>query len=124
MTRDEALIKLLSIEPEMRSQIVLATGWGVDETLRRLDTLVAQGRVTYCTRNTRGIHGERLYYPADSESRAAGRNAGALPGPSGASRSRVRNVGGGQLREGGALELGRAWAANPQGSGSEEGEQC
>jgi hypothetical protein len=121
VNRDDALLKLLAVEPEYRSNLILVTGWPADETEATLDGLVSRGLVTYCTRNTRGIHGERLYYPTG---RAAGRNAGALPGPSGASRSRVRNVGGGQLREGGALELGRAWAANPQGSGSEEGEQC
>lgn len=121
MTREEALLKLLAVEPDTRSALIVCTGWRIEETEATLDSLVARGLVTYCTKNTRGIHGERLYFPANASCRAARRNAGLVPESAGASRAGVRDARGGQLRSERALELGRAWSAHPQGSGAEEG---
>lgn len=47
MTREEAILKLLAVEPETRDQIILATGWPADETAQVLDKLVAEKRVGY-----------------------------------------------------------------------------
>lgn len=62
MTRSEALLKLLAVEPETRDQIILITGWPADETAAVLDKLVAERRVTYGT-GPYGTEGRRRYYP-------------------------------------------------------------
>lgn len=49
MTRDEALLKLLRVEPETKDGLILVTGWPVQETLDVLDRLVAEKRVGYGT---------------------------------------------------------------------------
>lgn len=46
MTRDEALLKLLSIEPERRDRLHHITGWPAGETEAVLDRLERQGLVT------------------------------------------------------------------------------
>jgi predicted Rossmann fold nucleotide-binding protein DprA/Smf involved in DNA uptake len=47
MTREEAMLKLLAIEPAQRDQLVRETGWGVDETRATLARLAGQGKVTH-----------------------------------------------------------------------------
>jgi predicted Rossmann fold nucleotide-binding protein DprA/Smf involved in DNA uptake len=47
MTRDEAMLKLLAIEPAKRDQLVRETGWGADETRATLERLRDQGKVTH-----------------------------------------------------------------------------
>lgn len=58
MTRDEAMLKLLAVEPETRDRLIDITGWPMEETTGVLDRLVAQKRVTYVNL------GGRRYYPA------------------------------------------------------------
>jgi NaMN:DMB phosphoribosyltransferase len=50
MTRDEAMLKLLALEPETRDRIIVTTGWPVEETCAVLDGLVERGAVefTWC----------------------------------------------------------------------------
>jgi hypothetical protein len=62
MTRSEALLKLLALEPETRARLIVITGWDADGRKAVLDTLVAEGKVTY-RNGTKEQHGERLYYP-------------------------------------------------------------
>lgn len=62
MTRDEALLKLLALEPETKDQIIVCTGWPADETLAVLDRLVIERRVTY-RNGEQGAEGRRRYYP-------------------------------------------------------------
>lgn len=66
MTRDEALLKLLSIEPETKDRLIVATGWPAEETESVLGRLLADGRVTYTTRGPGSGYGvgRRRYYPA------------------------------------------------------------
>jgi hypothetical protein len=47
MTRDEALLKLLALEPETETVLVQVTGWGEEETRSILDKLVQDGRASY-----------------------------------------------------------------------------
>lgn len=47
MTREDALLKLLALEPETERVLVQATGWGEEETLSTLHRLEAQGKVSY-----------------------------------------------------------------------------
>lgn len=47
MTREEALLKLLSVEPERRDQLIVITGWPAEETSALLDKLVAEKKVGY-----------------------------------------------------------------------------
>ena len=43
MTRDEALLKLLAIEPMPRSEVIAVTGWGIDATEEALRGLIDAG---------------------------------------------------------------------------------
>lgn len=63
MTRDEALLKLLAVEPETESGLIRVTGWPVEETVQVLERLVNERRVTYIN-GQQGVHGQRYYYPA------------------------------------------------------------
>jgi DNA-binding IclR family transcriptional regulator len=45
VTRDEAMLKLLALEPASRDALVRETGWGIEETQRVLDELERVGRV-------------------------------------------------------------------------------
>lgn len=56
MTRDEALLKLLAVEPETKDGLILATGWEPRETLAVLERLMQQKRVGY----GRGPHSEGI----------------------------------------------------------------
>lgn len=47
MTRTEALLKLLAIEPATESQLLLQTGWPTDETRATLAQLLAAGQATH-----------------------------------------------------------------------------
>ncbi len=47
MSREDALEKLLRVEPETRDRLILITGWPLDETIAVLDSLVKQKRVGY-----------------------------------------------------------------------------
>lgn len=46
MTRDEAMLKLLTIEPERLERIVQITGWGRDETIATLRRLELAGQIS------------------------------------------------------------------------------
>ena len=59
MTREEALYKLLALEPVKKVDLIQVTGWPVDETERTLKTLMDEGRVTY--RNG-GLGGQGRWY--------------------------------------------------------------
>lgn len=65
MTREDALLKLLAVEPATRDQILVVTGWPTPDTAAVLDSLVEAGHVTY-----RHTGGQRLYYPGCSQRRA------------------------------------------------------
>lgn len=65
MTREEALLKLLSVEPETKDQIVLITGWPAEETVAVLDKLVREHRVGY-GRGPNGCHGRRPYFAREA----------------------------------------------------------
>jgi hypothetical protein len=114
MSRDEALLKLLALEPETRARLIVVTGWDSEDTEAVLDTLVAEGKVTY-RNGHHGATGERLYYPK----RVPQADVGALPVAAGKSRKSVRNVGGGLLRGERPGLAGWPWTANPQGSGGQ-----
>lgn len=60
MTREEALLKLLAVEPETRDQLIQITGWGAVETCDVLDRLVAQKKVGY-GEGPHVSHGRRRY---------------------------------------------------------------
>lgn len=62
MTRTEALLKLLAVEPETKDRIIVATGWPADETAAVLDGLVRDRRVTF-RHGAHGAQGKRMYYP-------------------------------------------------------------
>ena len=47
ITREEAMLKLLALEPERQDRIVQITGWGEGATLEVLEALRKQGRVDY-----------------------------------------------------------------------------
>lgn len=47
MTRDEALLKLIAVEPATEAQLLLETGWPVADTKATLQQLVAERRVTW-----------------------------------------------------------------------------
>jgi hypothetical protein len=50
MTRDDALLKLLALEPETETVLVQATGWGEGETRAVLNRLVEEGKASYTNR--------------------------------------------------------------------------
>ncbi len=62
MTRDEALLKLLAVEPERLDRLILVTGWQAEETRDVLRRLMADGRVTF-RNGFKGQTGGRTYYP-------------------------------------------------------------
>jgi predicted Rossmann fold nucleotide-binding protein DprA/Smf involved in DNA uptake len=64
MTRDEALLKLLAVEPETRDRLIVVTGWPVEETVATLERLVNEGRATYINGGDARIPCQRVYYPA------------------------------------------------------------
>lgn len=61
MTREEALLKLLAVEPDTKDQILRVTGWPADETLAVLESLREQRRVSYVN-GPAGAEGQRLYF--------------------------------------------------------------
>lgn len=65
MTRDEALLKLLAVEPETKDRLIVCTGWPKDETIAVLARLLAQRRVTY-RNGWQGAESRRIYYPRPS----------------------------------------------------------
>lgn len=62
MTREDALLKLLAVEPDTKDQIILATGWPAEETVAVLDGLLQERRVSYVN-GPAGAEGKRLYFP-------------------------------------------------------------
>ena len=108
MTHAEALLKLLSLEPETRSRLIAVTGWDAEETEATLDTLVAQGKVTY-RNGMHGAQGERRYYPTPATSR---RHARALSLATGQSRPGIRNDRSGLVRSERAVASGRLGQAD------------
>lgn len=61
MTREEALLKLLKLEPETKPRLLVVTGWRTEETEETLDRLMREGLVTY-RNGMHGATGERLYF--------------------------------------------------------------
>jgi hypothetical protein len=61
MTREECLLKLLSIEPETQDRLIQITGWPADETVAVLQKLVREHRVGYGN-GPYGCHGRRPYF--------------------------------------------------------------
>jgi hypothetical protein len=114
MTRSEALLKLLALEPETKSRLIVITGWNADETEATLDSLVKDGKVTY-RNGTQGAHGERLYYAKPVPQG----DISSLPVAAGASRKRVRHNGSGLVRGERQGLAGWPWTATTQGSGEE-----
>jgi len=53
MTREEALLKLIAVEPVTQGQLVHETGWGIEATKETLARLREQHRVTYWSGNNR-----------------------------------------------------------------------
>lgn len=47
MTRDEALLKLLAIEPMPRADIPVATGWSIADAAGTVDALMATGQIAF-----------------------------------------------------------------------------
>lgn len=64
MTREDALLKLLAVEPETKDQIIIVTGWPADETAAVLEKLVAEKRVGYGN-GPNGTEGRRRYFPRE-----------------------------------------------------------
>jgi hypothetical protein len=57
MTREEAMLKLLAIEPERQDRLVQICGWGEGDTLDVLAALKAAGRIrTIATLSVAGGH--------------------------------------------------------------------
>lgn len=65
MTRDEAMLKLLAIEPETQDRIIQITGWPADETVQVLQRLVRQHLVGY-GRGPNGCYGRRPYFTREA----------------------------------------------------------
>jgi hypothetical protein len=65
VTREEALIKLLKLEPETKDQLIQITGWPADETVAVLDKLVREHRVGYGN-GPNGCHGRRPYFAREA----------------------------------------------------------
>lgn len=53
MTHDQAMLKLLAIEPECREVLEHVTGWPKAETHASLQRLLHQGAITYWNGNYR-----------------------------------------------------------------------
>lgn len=62
MTRDEALLKLLSVEPATHAELVKVTGWPIAETLTTLQRLIGAGLVTWRNGGHDASAGFRWYY--------------------------------------------------------------
>lgn len=120
MTRSEALLKLLALEPETRSRLIVVTGWDSEETEATLDRLVEDGLVTY-RNGTHGARGERRYYPKPGKGRKASGNARVLPSATGAVRSDLHDACSGLLRGAGAVASGRLGSASAAGNREAEG---
>lgn len=67
MTRDEAMLKLLAVEPECMEALKSVTGWPKDETHATVQRLVARGAITYW----HGKH-RRWFYPVRNNRRNHG----------------------------------------------------
>jgi len=66
MTRSEALLKLLAVEPETRDRLIMVTGWPADETTALLAELLHRRKVGY--RNGRaGAESRRIYYARQTQ---------------------------------------------------------
>lgn len=65
MTREDALVKLLSIEPETQDRIIMITGWPADETVAVLQKLVQEKRVGYGN-GPYCCHGRRPYFAKEA----------------------------------------------------------
>lgn len=61
MSREDALVKLLALEPETQDRIIQITGWPADETVAVLQKLVREHRVGY-GRGANSCHGRRPYF--------------------------------------------------------------
>jgi predicted Rossmann fold nucleotide-binding protein DprA/Smf involved in DNA uptake len=66
MTREEALLKLLAVEPATRAELLLVTGWPIEETTATLQQLQDQGKVTY-----RNGCGHQWFQPAAARTNRA-----------------------------------------------------
>ena len=114
MERPEALLKLLSVEPEGSFRLGIITGWGDTEARRVLNELLAQGKVRYRFGGYGAAEGQRLYYPTKESGLPS------LPGPTGKSRGGVRDTCSGLVREGRALESAWFGEEDSQRSGAKE----
>ena len=65
MTREEAILKLLAVEPETRDQIILISGWPAEETTAVLAKLLQQKRVGYGN-GPYAAEGRRRYFPREA----------------------------------------------------------
>ncbi len=64
MTREEALLKLLAVEPDTRDNLIRATGWPAAEARAVFDRLVRERRIGRWNWTTlKGSSGRRLYAP-------------------------------------------------------------
>jgi hypothetical protein len=90
VTRTEALLKLLELEPETRDQIIVITGWPAEETEAVLDHLVATGQIGRTLGGGGYGFGRRLYFTrkphAVPDLQELGREANAAGDPQGAPR--------------------------------------
>jgi predicted Rossmann fold nucleotide-binding protein DprA/Smf involved in DNA uptake len=55
MTRDEALYKLIAIEPATDSELIRCTGWPPEETRNALQRLREAGRIGYWNKGHRQL---------------------------------------------------------------------
>jgi hypothetical protein len=97
VTRTEALLKLLALEPETRDQIIVITGWPAEETEAVLDHLVATGQIGRTLGGGGYGFGRRLYFTrkphAVPDLPELGREANPAGDPQGAPRAlRARPV--------------------------------
>lgn len=61
MTREDALLKLLAIQPETRDRLIVETGWDAEETIATLESLLKKRMASY-RNGANGAEGRRLYY--------------------------------------------------------------
>lgn len=111
MTRTEALLKLLAVEPETKDRLIVVTGWPAEETAALLEGLLHDKRVGYVN-GACGAEGKRLYYAKAT----AASTLVALPVATGSRRERVRNRRGGLVREKRAVASVWSWAADAAGN--------
>jgi hypothetical protein len=62
MTREDALLKLLRVEPATQAELIAVTGWEVQETIQTLGKLIEDGRATYRNGGHGGAVGYRWFY--------------------------------------------------------------